>query len=394
MKPGQHRLGELSVDDFLADYWQKQPLLIRGAFPGFESPISPEQLTGLAMKETVASRLILERGGKHPWELRLAPHAEGTFESLAKSHWTLLVHEVDQLIPEVGRLLDGFRFLPNWRLDDVMVSYAVPRGNVGAHLDHYDVFLLQGLGRRRWLIENDPRPQGEKTIPDLDVRMLQRFDPDEDWVLEPGDMLYLPPRIPHLGGGVDAYKTYSIGFRAPHQKELAAAFAADLTERSDRALRYADPDLNRSGEPGEIDAGTLARVRATLDRIDHGDDTLAAWFGRFATKPKRKRAEPKGEPEWTAEKLRAAFADPGFRLKRSAPGRFAHYRHADGVVSVFVGGDGYRLSDEETTFGPLVTGAGHLDSDTLGEFLRNKRLMEWIAGWIHHGYLFVADDDE
>jgi 50S ribosomal protein L16 3-hydroxylase len=391
MKPEQPRLGELSVDDFLANYWQKKPLLIRGAFPGFATPISPEELAGLAMEETVASRLILERGGKHPWELRLAPHAEGTFESLAESHWTLLVHEVDQLIPKVGQLLDGFRFLPNWRLDDVMVSYAVPHGNVGAHLDHYDVFLLQGLGRRRWLIENEPRPPGEESIPDLDLRLLQQFDPDDDWVLEPGDMLYLPPRIPHLGVAVDACLTFSIGFRAPHQKELAAAFGADLTERGDRTLRYTDPGLHRSGEPGEIDANTLARVRATLDRIDRGDDTLAAWFGRFATEPKRARAEPEDEPEWTSEKLRAAFADPGFRLERAAPGRFAHYRHADGTVSVFVGGNGYRLSDEETRFGPLVTGAGNLDSDTLGEFLRNDRLLEWIADWIHHGYLFVPE---
>lgn len=390
MKPREHRLGELSVGDFLAGYWQKRPLLIRGAFPGFESPISPEELTGLALRDGVASRLILERG-EHPWELRLAPHAEGSFESLPESHWTLLVHEVDQLIPEVRRLLDGFRFLPNWRLDDVMVSYAVPHGNIGAHLDHYDVFLLQGLGRRRWFIENEPRPTGEETIPDLDVRILQTFDPDEDWVLEPGDMLYLPPRIPHLGVAVDTCLTYSIGFRAPHQKELAAAFAADLAERGDPALRYADPDLTRSGEPGEIDAGTLARVRVTLDRIDHGDDTLAGWFGRFATKSKRVRAEPAGEPEWTVERLRAAFADPGFRLERTTPGRFAHYRHADGRVSVFVGGDGYWLSEEEAAFGPLVTGAGNLDSGTLGEFLRNERLMEWIVAWIHHGYLFVPE---
>ena len=390
MSPREHPLGEWSIDDFLARFWQKRPLLIRGALPGFRSPISPEELAGLALEDGVASRLILEHG-KHPWELRLAPHEPGTFESLPESHWTLLVHEVDQLIPGVGRLLDGFRFLPNWRLDDVMVSYAVPHGNVGAHLDHYDVFLLQGLGRRRWFIENEPRPPGEETIPDLDVRMLQRFDPDEDWVLGPGDMLYLPPRIPHLGVAVDACLTFSIGFRAPHQKELAAAFGADLTERGDPALRYTDPDLHPGGEPGEIDAGTLARLRATLDRIDRGDDTLADWFGRFATEPKRERAEPDGEPEWTAGKLRAAFADPGFRLERAAPGRFAHYRHTGGEVSLFVGGDGYRLSEEEGAFGPLVTGTENLDSGTLGEFLPSERLMEWVAYWIHHGHLFVAD---
>ncbi len=390
MKFLEHWLGRMSVDDFLAQYWQKRPLLIRGAVPGFHSPVSPEELAGLALKDGVASRLILEHG-EYPWELRLAPHEEGTFESLPESHWTLLVHEVDQLIPEVGRLLDGFHFLPNWRLDDVMVSYAPPHGSVGAHLDHYDVFLLQGLGRRRWSIENEPRPRGEETVPDLDVRMLLRFDPDENWVLEPGDMLYLPPRIPHLGVALDACMTYSIGFRAPHQKELATAFGADLTERGDPALRYTDPDLLATNEPGEIDAVTLTRVRATLDRIDRSDETLAAWFGRFATKPKRERAEPEGKPEWTTEKLRAALADPGFRLERGAPGRFAHYRHSDGTVSVFVGGHDYRLARDEAAFGPLVTGAANIDATALGEFAHNDRLLGWIAAWIHHGYLFVPE---
>jgi len=390
MNPREPPLGEVSVDDFLAHYWQKRPLLIRAAMPGFESPLSPEELAGLALEEGVASRLILEQG-KHPWELRLAPHEEGTFESLPESHWTLLVHEVDQLVPAVGRLLDGFRFLPNWRLDDVMVSYAAPHGSVGAHLDHYDVFLLQGQGRRRWSIENEPRPPGEQTVPDMDVRMLRRFEPDQEWVLEPGDMLYLPPRIPHHGVAVDACLTYSIGFRAPHQQELAAAFGADLAERGDRRVRYTDANLDPSGEPGEIDAITLARVRATLDRIDRGDDTFAAWFGRYATEPKRERPEPEGEPEWTSGKLRAAFADPTFRLERTAPGRFAHYRHSDGTVSVFVGGEVYKLSAEEAAFGPLVTGAEGLDSTTLGEFVENERMLNWIGDWIHHGYLFVTD---
>ncbi|NIM60366.1 MAG: cupin domain-containing protein, partial [Acidobacteria bacterium] len=385
-----HPLGPCSVAEFLSRYWQRRPLLIRGAFPGFDSPLSPEELAGLALEDGVASRLILERG-KHPWELRHAPHEPGTFEALPESHWTLLVHEVDQWIPGVGRLLDGFRFLPNWRLDDVMVSYAAPHGSVGAHLDHYDVFLLQGRGRRRWSIEKTPRPAGEATVPGLDVRMLAEFDPDEEWVLEPGDMLYLPPRIPHHGVAVDACMTYSIGFRAPHQKELAAAFGADLTERADPGLRYADPDLKPGVAPGEIDASTLARIRATLERLDQDEEALAAWFGRFATEPKRERAEPEGEPEWSAERLRAAFGSSGFRLQRAAPGRFAHYRHGDGEVSLFVGGEAYRLSEESSAFAALLTGGAILDGTTLAGYLANEELLRWIARWIHHGFLFVED---
>ncbi len=390
MDRSERLFGELPVDEFLARYWQKRPLVIRGAFPGFEDPIRPEELAGLALEEGVASRLILERG-KNPWELRLAPHPEGTFEALPETHWTLLVHEVDQWIPEVGRLLERFRFLPNWRLDDVMVSYAPPHGSVGAHLDHYDVFLLQGLGRRRWQIENRPRPPGEENVPDLDVRMLRQFEPDEEWLLEPGDLLYLPPRIPHLGTAVDACLTYSIGFRAPRQKELATAFGADLTERADADLRYTDPDLRAGTEPGEIDTETLGRVRALIERIERGDDALAGWFGRFATEPKRERADPEGDPEWTAARLRSALAEPGFRLERAAPGRFAHYRHTDGSVSLFVGGEGHRLSAGEAAFAPLITGTRPLDGAALAAYAADDRLVDWIGGWIHHGYLFVPE---
>ncbi|NIM01312.1 MAG: cupin domain-containing protein [Acidobacteria bacterium] len=390
MNRSEQRFGELSVDEFLAEYWQKRPLLVRGAFAGFENPIRPGELAGLALEDGVASRLILERG-EHPWELRLAPHAEGTFESLPETHWTLLVHEVDQWIPAVGRLLERFRFLPNWRLDDVMVSYAPPDGSVGAHLDHYDVFLLQGLGRRRWQIEDRPRPAGERNVPDLDVRMLLQFDPDEEWVLEPGDMLYLPPRFPHLGVAIDACMTFSIGFRAPQQKELAAAFGADLTERADAGLRYADPDLTAREEPGEIDGAMLRRVRAVLDGIDRGDDALAGWFGRFATEPKRERPDPEGDLEWTPARLREAWTDPGFLLERAAPARFAHYRHADGSVSLFVGGESQRLSGSEVSFAPLITGAEPLDASTLAAYASSERLLECIGRWIHHGYLFVPE---
>jgi len=386
----EQRFGDVSVVEFLRQYWQKRPVLIRNAFPGFTSPLSPEELAGLALEQGVASRLILEHESSS-WELRLPPYEKGTFETLPESHWTLLVHEVDQWVPGVGRLLDRFRFLPNWRLDDVMVSYAAPHGNVGAHLDHYDVFLLQGRGRRRWQIESEPRSRGEDIVPDLDVRVLRQFEPDQEWTLVPGDMLYLPPRFPHLGVALDGCLTYSIGFRAPHQKELAAAFGADLTERGDPALRYADPDLTTSVEPGEIDRFTLDRVRTMLDCIERGDDPLADWFGRFATEPKRERPEPEDDPEWTAQNLREALYDRGLQLERTAPGRFAHYRHADGRMTLFVAGDAYPLSAAEAAFGPLITGSGPIEAGSLGKLADSEQLLEWLVGWIHRGYLFVPE---
>lgn len=142
-------LGGLSAETFLREYWQRKPLLIRQAFPGFETPLSPDELAGLALEDEIESRIVLEHGA-HPWELRRGPFTEEDFRTLPERDWTLLVQSVDQFVPEVGELLKAFRFLPSWRLDDIMISYAAPGGSVGPHYDNYDVFLLQGHGRRRW----------------------------------------------------------------------------------------------------------------------------------------------------------------------------------------------------------------------------------------------------
>ena len=201
-------LGGMPVAKFLRDYWQKKPLLVRGAFPGFRDPISPDELAGLACEDGVESRIVREKG-KTPWEVTWGPHEESRFTKLPERGWTVLVQEVNRWVPEAALLLDCFAFIPNVRVDDVMVSYAVPGGNVGPHLDSYDVFLVQGQGKRRWKFHTKPTKDVE-LVPDLDLRVLARFRPDVDEVLEPGDMLYLPPGFAHHGVAVTPCLTYSI----------------------------------------------------------------------------------------------------------------------------------------------------------------------------------------
>ncbi|HET6567122.1 MAG TPA: cupin domain-containing protein, partial [Rhodothermales bacterium] len=256
-------LGGLSPADFLAEYWQKKPLLVRGALPDFESPVSPEDLAGLACEPDVSARLILERGGDYPWQLRHGPFDEQDFADLAPTHWTLLVSEVDRWVPEVAALLDRFRFIPSWRIDDVMISYAPAEGGVGAHVDNYDVFLLQAKGQRRWQIGAGP-VQEENLVPDIDIRMLRDFEPEEEWLLAPGDLLYLPPRIAHHGVAVGDCMTYSIGFRAPSYQDILTGFLSYLAEQVDPLARYSDPDLKPQLHPGEIGPSALGKVRALL----------------------------------------------------------------------------------------------------------------------------------
>lgn len=278
----KHPLG-MPPEVFLRDYWQKHPLLIRGAFAGFESPLTPEDLAGLACEEAALARLVLHDRKRDRWELRNGPFAEASFPKLPKQDWTLLVQDVDKWDMDVRALLARFRFLPSWRLDDVMVSFAAPGGSVGAHVDQYDVFLLQGLGHRRWQI--DTRPDAPQDFrPDVELKLLSHFTPDQDWLLGPGDMLYLPPGVPHHGVAEDACLTFSIGMRAPSRAELMLDFVEELAARIPDDERYADPDLALPGDPDEIDDAAFARVREALSSLQTLDETdLRRWFGRFIT---------------------------------------------------------------------------------------------------------------
>jgi 50S ribosomal protein L16 3-hydroxylase len=266
---------------FLRDYWQKRPLLIRGAIRDFDCPLTPDDLAGLSCIEGTLGRLVRLDRRRDRWHLETGPFEESRFAALPERDWTLLVQDVDRWDPEVRRLLELVAFLPRWRIDDVMVSYAVPGGSVGAHVDQYDVFLLQGLGSRHWQIDARPNPPLDFRV-DAPIRLLKHFDASHEWVLGPGDMLYLPPGVPHYGVAEDACLTLSIGMRAPSAGELLAAFAADNALDIDESLRYADPDLQVAAAAGEVDAAALRRVRTALSAALALDDAaMADWFGRF-----------------------------------------------------------------------------------------------------------------
>eukprot|EP00904_Undaria_pinnatifida_P011073 jgi/Undpi1/7096/HiC_scaffold_22.g09570.m1 len=208
-------------DRFLAEFWQKKPLLIRQAVKGFESILSRDELAGIACLPDAESRLVaggrrVDEGGDD-WEVEHGPFEEEAFSEIGETHWTLLVNEVNRHVPEVSDLLSNFRFVPTWRVDDVMVSYAPERGSVGPHVDNYDVFLLQGAGKRRWAIEEtltSSEEEAARSIEGIDLRVLSDFKEAQAWVLEPGDALYIPPRIAHHGVSLD--ETQRAANSGPH----------------------------------------------------------------------------------------------------------------------------------------------------------------------------------
>ncbi len=274
----------LSVDEFLSEYWQNQPLLIPNAFPNFESPLSPDELAGLSLEEDIESRIVIEQGKSGLWELQTGPFEESTFTDLPDSHWSLLVQAVDLWIPEVKALLQKFDFLPPWRLDDIMVSYAPIGGSVGPHFDYYDVFLLQGLGQRRWKVgqssdHNSPR------LPDTPLRILSNFSSLQEWVLNPGDILYLPPQLAHWGIAENDCLTYSIGFRSPSLSDMLGDLATELMTQ-DHPAYFLDPKLTSAMANKTIHPLFIQQIKSLLGELLDDEKLLAEWFARYMTAPK------------------------------------------------------------------------------------------------------------
>ncbi|MFO7541845.1 MAG: cupin domain-containing protein [Thiobacillus sp.] len=274
-------LGGMSPTRFLRDYWHKRPLLIRNAVPDFEGLLSFDDMLHLAGRDDVESRLI--QGSGIRWQLDHGPIRKTAFKRLPKTDWTLLVQSLNHFLPEADALLAHFDFIPHARLDDLMVSYAVPGGSVGPHFDSYDVFLLQGQGHRRWQISTQT---GLDILDDVPLRILRRFKPEDEWVLGPGDMLYLPPHVAHYGVAEDACMTYSIGFRAPTTEELAYGFLMHLQDTLKPEGRYADPDLRLQAHPGEISRSMLAQIEGMIARIKWNKHDIAEFAGRYLSEPK------------------------------------------------------------------------------------------------------------
>ncbi|MCK5893556.1 MAG: cupin domain-containing protein [Endozoicomonadaceae bacterium] len=284
--PQFHILGDLSVEQFLRDYWQKKPLLLRDAFQAQDLPITPDELAGLACEEEIESRIILQHIDDQESVLRRGPFSEQDFTQLPGSHWTLLVQAVDQWVPEVRELLNEFRFIPDWRLDDIMISYATEGGGVGPHYDNYDVFLIQAAGQKQW--QTGQRCDDNTPLqPHSDLKILSTFVTENDFHLNPGDMLYLPPSVAHWGtASSNNCMTISIGFRAPSHAEMISDYGHWLSDNLSDFLRYSDTDLTFQVSPAEITHESIARVQRILREYADNPALVAQWFGRLMTEPK------------------------------------------------------------------------------------------------------------
>lgn len=350
MKPGVHGvpLDGMPLDVFLHEYWQKKPCLVRQAFPGFEPLLDENDIAGLACEELAEARLVMGTFAAADWSVAHGPFDENRLASLPERDWCLLVQDVEKHYPPLQSLLSKFDFLPTWRLDDLMVSVSAPGGSVGPHVDQYDVFLLQASGQRRWQIATDYNPE---CLDNCALRVLREFAPQQEWLLQAGDMLYLPPGIAHYGLALDLGMTWSIGLRAPSQADLFQALGDWLAEQHGEGLRYRDPELMagaQAAQAGEISSAELQQLSSllTLAPPSRGcyqadlNEFLASFISRF------RLAHQPAPPEERLDnsKLRQAL-ETGNCLQRN-PWTRLHWIQQGEQARIFAAGDGLSCSPQ------------------------------------------------
>jgi 50S ribosomal protein L16 3-hydroxylase len=361
-------LGGLSPQVFVRRHWQKKPLLVRQAVPGGIDLLSRAQLVALASQEEVESRLVVQRAGR--WSLRSGPLARAALPPFRQPQWTLLVQGLDLHLPAARALLERFRFVPDARLDDVMMSFATDGGGVGPHVDSYDVFLLQAQGRRRWRIGRIRRPE---LVPDAPLKILASFAAEQEWLLEPGDMLYLPPGWAHDGVADGECMTCSIGFRAAGRDELARDVVQRLLDGADLEARgplYRDPTLAASSEPGRIPPALQTFAAAAVARLLADPMALACALGEVLSEPKRGVWFDAGEP--------AADGAAGVRLDQRTR---ALYDDAH----VFINGESFRASGRDARLMRRLADRRSLTAGEVNALSAGARslLGEWLdAGWL------------
>lgn len=391
-KPQAH-LNGMTAAEFLRDYWHKKPLLIRNAFPQVREDvkagtgifsITGNELAGLALEAEVHSRLITGAHPENHWQVEHGPFSAERFASLPKSNWSLLISDLEKHLPEFLELVEYFRFIPDWRIDDLMVSYAPAGGSVGRHTDDYDVFLLQGHGVRRWQIESTV--QNGKLIEGLDLKILQEFHPDQDWELAAGDMLYLPPKLAHYGVAQSDCMTFSIGFRAPAWQDLSRDYCDELCEHIGKE-RYSDADLKLQSNPAELDGATIAHIKTHIHQLlnQDDDDAFSHWLGTVLS-----QHHQECEPPLEATDAQTLYNDiqAGRQLCLSPQTRLLFIDQSESM-RVFINADCYELTgDFDHQRVRHICHKRSVDADDLPASAKEPLVAFLCAAYNHGAWLF------
>ena len=369
-------LGSMSTETFLRTYWQKKPLLIRQAIPSMQPVLSRESLFELAAQDDVESRLISQTGTR--WRMQHGPIVN--LPSTRKKQWTLLVQGVDLYDDRAADLLGQFRFIPDARLDDLMISYASDQGGVGAHFDSYDVFLLQAHGQRRWRIG----AQQDLTLKaGLPLKVLENFSPEQEFVLDPGDMLYLPPHYAHEGVAIGECMTYSIGFRAPSWQELGQALLQYKEDTLELTGRYSDRGLKPTNKPAQINDDLFEKVSTELQRISFSKDDLHIFLGEYLSSPKSSVIFEPLARTVPSKKFVAMLQKAGIKLHRKT-------RMLYRGKYLFVNGESFLVSGKDLACLKTLADQRFLRPESIAN--ASQDLIESLNHWYNIGWLAALDN--
>jgi 50S ribosomal protein L16 3-hydroxylase len=364
-------LGGISPAEFMKTYWQRKPLLVRQAIPEFKALLSRPELFDLAEQSEVESRLVMgSNGGQRDWQMQRGPFKRRAIPKLTERDWTLLVQGVDLHDDRVAELMQQFRFIPDARLDDVMISFATEGGGVGPHFDSYDVFLLQAHGQRRWRIG---RQKDLSLVPDMPLKILANFNPEHDWVLDPGDMLYLPPRYAHDGIAQGECMTYSVGFRVPQTGDLARELLVRLSEGAEDAAGcdlYQDAAQPAVSHPAAMPEALAEFAKSALQKSLKDPKALQRALGEYLTEPKANVWFEIGD---APNKLKSVRLD-----RRSKMMYDMHH--------IFLNGESWRAAGKDAALMRQLADARHLNADAIKKASPEALglLMEWCDdGWLH-----------
>lgn len=380
---------QIDTTQFLTDFWQKKPLVIRNALPGFKNILSPEELAGLSMEEDIDSRIVIATPNKPPyWHLKKGPFLEKDYQKLPQTHWTLLVQGVDRVIPELALLFDHFNFIPQWRIDDLMISYASEHGSVGPHYDNYDVFLYQAKGSRKWSLTTQQCNE-QNALPDVPLRIMQAFNIEEEYILEEGDMLYLPPHVGHYGTALTQdCMTYSFGYRSYSARELWDSYGDHCAELNDVAEYYRDPNWAILNKTSELPRESWMQAKTALQNMLNDEQQLRSWFGCFATQldPQAESFLPEPVSESTESFVEELMSSEG--LTRHPSVRFAYYPKTETqAITLFINGCEWNLQNVDDELVKLIANQRILTIEQLHPWLDQSDNLQflfdlWTLQWL------------
>ncbi|MGF1690575.1 JmjC domain-containing protein [Photobacterium kagoshimensis] len=371
-----------NFEQFLAEYWQKKPTIIKGGFKNFIDPISPDELAGLAMEDEVDSRYIAQHGEE--WEVK---HGPLTFDDVPEDHWSFIVQAANHWHEGAARLIAPFRQLPSWLMDDLMISYSTPGGGVGPHIDQYDVFITQGSGKRHWRVgpKNDDY---EEEFRHPELRQIKSFDPIIDDVLEPGDILYIPPGFPHDGYAIETSMSFSVGFRSPKKQELLSSFADHVIANEVGDVHYHSPDLPARSNSGAIlDAERQDLENMMRSLLDH-PEIMKNWMGEHLSQSRHELDLIAAEPLWENSETHQFFM-ANETLKRLGGLRAFYYPETPYIG--YINGETVELPEECGQVMIALCDQETLDGDTLGAMREHPAVIDLLTQLINQGYWYPAE---